>query len=145
MKRFSLTNLIDILNGRLNRTISDSEFRLQLDDSNKVGLKADLQASLGNLHLVERFKMDCWQDRPHQSSLLWTDTFDNLITTQGCNRLLTLGFVTGVTSPTWYTGLIQVQQTNNTGAISSGLSALTFTVGQQVRVTGAGAAGADLV
>lgn len=42
----------------------------------------------------------------HEAVLSWKDGFNNLVTTAGLNKLLDAAFKTGLTSPTWYVGLV---------------------------------------
>lgn len=41
-----------------------------------------------------------------QGVLLWTETFQNLVTTAGMNKLLDATFKTGLAGPAWYLGLV---------------------------------------
>lgn len=42
----------------------------------------------------------------HNHQLAWSDNFYNTVVTTGLNKLLDAAFKTGLTSPTWYVGLV---------------------------------------
>jgi hypothetical protein len=55
-----------------------------------------------NLKVSSRYRMECWR----QGQLAWAEDFDNIVVTVGKNILLDSTFKTGVTSPTWFVGLV---------------------------------------
>jgi hypothetical protein len=67
----------------------------------------DLEVSIEHTYHVE-----CWRD----GALLWEDTFDNLVTTAGKNNYLDATLKTGVTSPTFFLGLVTGPGGSNTYA-----------------------------
>lgn len=58
------------------------------------------------IYLHNTYDVECWRD----GRLLWTETFPNLVTTVGKNKLLDACFKTGEAANQWFVGLV-----NNAG------------------------------
>jgi hypothetical protein len=63
------------------------------------------------------YQVECWRpgfvDGPC-SMRVWTDEFDNIVVTEGMNKILDSTIKTGVSSPAWYVGL------KGTGSVVAG-------------------------
>lgn len=53
------------------------------------------------------WQFECYRD----GKLIWTNGYDNLVTTAGLNKLLDATFLSGLASPTWYVGLVGLSPT----------------------------------
>lgn len=60
------------------------------------------------------YHVECWRD----GALVWEDTFHNLVVTAGLNKYLDATLKTGLTSPTWYVGLVTGPGTGTTYALA---------------------------
>ena len=70
--------------------------------------------SISHIYTVECYGPD--------GQLKWTDTYRNLTTTAGLNKYLDATLKTGLTSPTWYVGLITGPGAGNTYAAADVMS-----------------------
>ena len=52
--------------------------------------------------LHTQYEVECWR----AGVRIWTDSFHNLVTTAGKNKLLDAAFKTGLAAPAWYVGLV---------------------------------------
>ena len=123
----------------------------------KMGVTAGMLDSVGQAALTGgRLSMlteTCYDvvARNRNGKILWEEQAHNRVVTAGLNNLLDAAIKTGVTSPTWFVGLVGATITD--GAITSGAAVLTSAsalflaadAGRAIIVRGAGAAGADLV
>lgn len=61
------------------------------------GRALGLSTTISQVYQVECFGPD--------GTLKWSDTFENLVTTEGLNKYLDAALKTGLASPAWYVGL----------------------------------------
>lgn len=54
------------------------------------------------IQLKSFYEVECWRD----GLLVWSDSFYNLVTTAGKNKLLDMAFFSGAVTPAWYVGLV---------------------------------------
>ena len=52
--------------------------------------------------IKQRYTAECYGP---DGVLKWSDTFDNLVTTEGLNKYLDATLKTGLTTPAWYVGV----------------------------------------
>ncbi len=76
----------------------------------------------GDLHHVLRLTQTWHVDCHRGGKLLWEDTFKNLVPTSGLNKYLDATLKTGLTTPTWYIGLITGPGSGNTYAAADVMS-----------------------
>lgn len=103
------------------------------------------------LGITQFNKFDDAGNLVERGQLLFTERTHNRVVTVGLNILLDSTFKTGVTTPTWFVGIVGPAITD--GAITATAAVLTSAsnpwtpgdAGRAIIVRGAGAAGADLV
>lgn len=77
--------------------------------SAQAGLSAGAHEHLGQT-IKHHYDVECWRD----GELIWSESFDNLVTTAGLNKYLDATLKTGLTTPAWYVGLITGPGSGNT-------------------------------
>ena len=60
------------------------------------------------MKIKQRYTAQCYGP---DGVLKWSDTFDNLVTTEGLNKYLDATLKTGLTTPAWYVGLVGAKST----------------------------------
>lgn len=65
------------------------------------------------VHVKHHYHVECFDK---DGNLKWEEHFDNLVTTAGRNKYLDATLKTGLTSPTWYVGLVTGPGASNTYA-----------------------------
>ena len=60
------------------------------------------------MKIKQRYTAQCYGP---DGLLKWSDTFDNLVTTEGLNKYLDATLKTGLTTPAWYVGLVGAKST----------------------------------
>ena len=58
--------------------------------------------------IKQRYTAECYGP---DGVLKWSDTFDNLVTTEGLNKYLDATLKTGLTTPAWYVGVVTAKST----------------------------------
>ena len=74
------------------------------------GLSAGASTKHG-MHINHHYRFECFEYEG--GPLLWSEEFDNLVTTAGHNKYLDATLKTGLASPAWYIGL------KNTGTVNA--------------------------
>lgn len=72
----------------------------------KIKNKDHLSVTILHFYEVQCFSAD--------GILIWSDDFENLVTTAGLNKYLDATLKTGLASPTWYVGLVTGPGSGNT-------------------------------
>lgn len=80
-----------------------TDMKSKVDFGGSGGLEAGANTSFGTPHPETWYEVECYGA---DGVLKWKERFHNIVVTAGLNKLLDATLKTGLTSPTWYVGLV---------------------------------------